>query len=211
MPYYYFEAATADGRIRKKILRARDKKDADSRIRSSGLRPMLIESTHAIKKKKQEKALHTRHIVQNTLLTVAGISLVGGIAGYLIMLDFSSAERFDVETLSRSGIVSHASSIINAESQEERDFARDVFGIWDMSYPDSISGIEIKHKGLMLIYVKGGRKKFGDDSLRLLASTVARAFQRRFGTNNCMVLVVHGNDTLAESRYRKGEVKTLVY
>lgn len=211
MPYYYFEAATADGSIRKKILKARDKKDADSKIRSSGLRPMLIESAHAIKKKKQEKALHTRRIVQNTLLSVAGISLVGGIAGYLIMLDFSSVERFDVETLSRSGIVSQASSIINAESQEERDFARDVFGIWDMSFPDSISGIEIRHRGLMLIYVKGGRKKFSDAGLRSLASTVARAFQRRFGTNNCMVLVVHGNDTVAESRYRKGEVKTLVY
>ena len=54
MPYYYFEAITVDGQVRKKILRARDKKDADKQLRNSGLQPILIESAHAAKKKKQK-------------------------------------------------------------------------------------------------------------------------------------------------------------
>ena len=60
MPYYYFEAATAEGKIQKKILKARDKKDADSRLRGLGLHPMLIENARVAKRKKEQKALHTR-------------------------------------------------------------------------------------------------------------------------------------------------------
>ena len=55
MPYYYFEAVTAEGKIQKKLLKARDKTDADTRLRASGLRPMLIESYRAKKKKTKNR------------------------------------------------------------------------------------------------------------------------------------------------------------
>ena len=60
MPYYYFEAITVEGRTRKKVLKARDKKEADKRLRDSGLRPVLIENARVVRKKKQQKAIHTR-------------------------------------------------------------------------------------------------------------------------------------------------------
>lgn len=211
MPYYYFEAVTTDGRVRKKVLKARDKKDADQQLRNSGLHPILIESARVARKKKQEKQIGTRRVVRKTLLFTAGISLVGGIAMYMIVLNFSAVDRFDVQTLSHSGIISQTSSIINAETQEERDFAREIFGIWEMSFPDSVSGIEIKHKGLMLLYLKVGRERFRKEDLRSMATTLTRAFQRRFDTSECMVLIVHEGETIAESRYRNHKVTTSVY
>ncbi len=211
MPYYYFEAVTTDGKIRKKVLKARDKKDADRRLRDSGLRPMLVESTRVVRKKKHEKVLRTRRVVRNTLTSVAALSLIGGVGAYLIVLDLSTVNRFDVQTLSRSGIVAYTPSIINAKTEEERDFAREVFGVWEKSFPDSIRGIEIKHKGLMLLYVKSGRNRFKNDHLRSLASTITYAFQRRFETSNCMLLIVHGDETLAECRFQNEKAEPLIY
>ncbi|MBI4830023.1 MAG: hypothetical protein HY801_00385 [Candidatus Lindowbacteria bacterium] len=215
MPYYYFEAATADGQIQKKILKARDKKEADQQLRHFGLRPIVIESAQVVRKKKQEQQLATRRVIKGflrkTFFFVAGISLVGGIATYLVLLDVSRVERLDVSTLSRSGIVAQSTNIINAETPEEREFGREVFGLWEMSFPDSLSGIEIKHKGLMLVYVKQGKDRFGEDSLRALASTITRAFQRRFQTANCIVLIAHESETIAESRFQDGNVNTVVY
>jgi hypothetical protein len=210
MPYYYFEAVTADGRIRKKHLKAKDKKDADKQLRVLGLRPILIETARVTKKKKQRDQFETRHIVRNRLLFVASISLVVGVAAYLILLDIGSGPSIGVPTLTRSGIISQSSSIINAKTQEERDFARQIFAIWEMSFPDSVSGIEIKGKGLMLLYLRVGKERFRRDDLRSIASTVTRAFQRRFDTSGCKVLIVHEDDTLAESEYRDGKVTAKV-
>ncbi len=211
MPYYYFEAVTTDGRVRKKVLKARDKKDADQQLRNSGLHPILIESARIARKKKQEKQIGMRRVVRKTLLFTGGISLVGGIAMYLIVLDLSTVNRFDVQTLSHSGIISQSSNIINAKTQEERDFAREIFGIWETNFPDSVSGIEIKHKGLMLLYLKMEGERFGREDLRAMATTLTRAFQRRFDSSECMVLIVHEDKTIAESRYRNHKVTTSVY
>lgn len=211
MPYYYFEAVTAEGRMRKRVLKARDKKDADKQIRSSGLHPVLIESARIAKKRKQERAVHTRRIIRNTFLMVTSISLVGGIATYLIVLDLGKVDRFDVQALSRSGIISKSSSIINAQTKEERDFAREVFGLWEMSFPDTVSGLEIKHKGLMLLYIKTGAEMFGSADLRAMTATLTRAFQRRFDTYNCIVLIVHEDQTVAEGRYQNKNVTVSVY
>jgi hypothetical protein len=211
VPYYYFEAVTADGHLRKKFLKARDKKDADKQIRSSGLHPILIEGARFAQKKKQEKQVGTRRILQRTILFVASISLVVGIAAYLIMLDLSSVERFDVRALSRAGIISQTSSMINAKTQEERDFAREMWSMWDQSFPDSIAGIEIKHKGLMLVNVKFTHQRFDDDTLGAMAEMLNRAFHRRFQTSNSKVLIVHENETLAESTIQGDEVRTIVY
>lgn len=211
MPYYYFEAVAADGHVRKRVLKARDKKDADRQIRSSGLQPFLIESAQVARKKKQEKQVHTRRILRHTLYAVASLSLVGGVAAYLVVLDLSHVDRFDVKALSRSGIVSQSSMIIDGKSQEERDFAREIYSIWEMSFPESISGVEIKHKGLMLLYVKRGKEQFNKADLRVMTATLVRAFQRRFDTVNCIVLIVHEDQTIAESRYQDDKVTTFVY
>jgi hypothetical protein len=211
VPYYYFEAAAADGQIQKKILKARDKKDADSRLRDSGLRPMLIESARLAKRKKEVKALHTRRIVRNTVATVAGISLVGGIAVYLVLLDVNASEGPDVPMLTRSGIISQTSNMIYAETQDERDFARQLYSLWETSFPDSVSGIEIKHKGLLLIYLKPTRRSLRKDDLRVTTTALALAFQRKFETSTCILMVVKGDMTIAESRCSDGEVDTLVY
>ncbi|GAB4335682.1 MAG: hypothetical protein Kow0099_08250 [Candidatus Abyssubacteria bacterium] len=211
MPYYYFEAVTADGHVRKRVLKARDKKDADRQLRSSGLQPFLIESAHIARKKKQEKKVHTHRLVRKTLYGVASLSLVGGVAAYLIVLDLSHVDRFDVKALSRSGIISQSSMIIHAKTQEEVDFAREIFSLWEMSFPDTLGGVEIKHKGLMLLYVKTEKERFNKVDLRGMTSALVRAFQRRFDTNNCIVLIVHEDQTIAESRYQYDKVTTAVY
>jgi len=213
VPYYYYEAATTEGKIQKKILRARDKKDADHRLRQSGLRPMLLENYKTTKKKKKQKALHTRHIIRNTLSVVVSISLVGGVAGYLIMLDIGSLERLTVEKLSSSGIVPAMSpGIIEADSPEARRYASEVLGILNTNYPDSFSGATIRRKSLMILYVKEGKEKFSDEILGSVATMVTRDFQREFDTTSCTVFINLSNEeTLAESRYRRGEVTTDVY
>lgn len=211
MPYYYFEAVSIKGRTQKKVLKARDKKEADKRLRDSGLQPILIENAKIAREKKQQKKVTTRRTVRSTLFFVAGVSLVGGIAAYLIMLDVSKVNRFDVQTLTRSGMISQSSSIINANTQEGVDFAREVFGIWQMSFPDTLSGIEIKHNGLMLIYIKSGKKRFREEDLNSLASTLALALNRRFDNASSMVLVVRDDKTLVESQVRKGRIETTVY
>lgn len=211
MPYYYFEAVSIEGRTQKKILKARDKKEADKRLRDSGLQPILIENAKIARKKKQQKKVAVRRTACSMLSFVAGVSLVGGIAAYLIMLDVSKVNRFDVQTLARSGQVSVNPGIINAKTQEERDFGRDVFGAWEMVFPDTIRGIDIRHKGLMLINFKQGKRRFNKEDMKQQASVIAYAFHRRFNKTNCLVLGSRGDETLFESQCRDGKVETTVY
>lgn len=208
MPYYYYEAATTEGRITKKILKARDKKDADHRLRESGLRPMLIENFKALKKKKEEqKALHTRHIIRNALAAVSGLSLVGGVAAYLIVIDLSSIQnqKFEVKDLAKVGIVDEkAEGIINVSDDEERVFASGVLEELNAAYPNTFGGITIEHKYLMLVYVKS-RRNLTDANLRQITSLIATAFQTHFDLKSCTVLMIHKNNTIAEGQCRRGE------
>jgi hypothetical protein len=213
VPYYYFEAATAEGKIRKQILKARDRKAADHRLRESGLRPMLIENYRTTKKKKKRKALHTRHIVRNSLLVVVCISLVGGVAAYMIILDIGAIEGLTVEKLATSGIMpGMAPGIIESDTPEGREYANSVLGILNTNYPDSFSGATIRRKSMMVIYVKKGNAKFTDEFLDSIATMITHDFQREFKTSSCTVFINMGDDeTLAESRYRRGQVTTEVY
>ena len=210
MPYYYFEAVADDGQVRKKILKARDRKDADRQIRGSGLHPILIENARTTQKKREEKHVGTRRIFRKTLLLVAAISLVGGIATYLIMLDLSSVERLDVQALTRSGIIAETPGVINAETSDEREFAGESRGMWETVFPGSTSGVTVKRKVLMLVYVKAGREMFREEDLSSMTGTLNLAFHKRFNTNS-VVLIVHEGETLAESRFQGGRVKTTVY
>jgi hypothetical protein len=209
VPYYYFEAATADGGIRKKVLKARDKKDADTKIRDFGLRPMRIENYQAVKKKKL-KALHTRHIVRDTLSAVAGISLVGGIAAYFIVLDITSPEGLDFQSLTRSGIVSETPGIINTKTQEERIFAVEAREALKTMRANAFGGITIDRKFLMIIYIKN-LEEFTDEDLEAVARIMTAGFQRRFKTPSCMVLLVHKGKEIATGQYIDGKIKTKVY
>lgn len=210
MPYYYFEAVTDDGQVRKKILKARDRKDADRQIRGSGLHPIFIENAWTVQKKKQARHVDTRRILRRTLFFVAAISLVGGVATYLIMLDLSSVERLDVQALKRSGIIAETPGVINAETADEREFAGDCRGMWETVFPGTTSGITVKRKILMLVYVKVGRETFREEDLSSMTGTLNLAFHKRFD-NNTVVLIVHEGETLAESRFQGGRVKTEVY
>ena len=207
MPYYYYEAATTEGRVTKKILKARDKKDADHRLRELGLRPMLIENFKATKKKKKQKALHTRHIIRNALAAVSGISLVGGVAAYLIVIDLSSIQnqKFEVKDLAKVGIVEEqAEGVINVSDDEERVFATGVLEELNDAYSNTFGGITIEHKYLMLVFVKR-RRNLTDANLRQITSLIAAAFQRHFDLKSCTVLMIHKKDTIAQGQCRRGE------
>lgn len=212
MPYYYFEAAAADGKIQKKILKARDKKDVDLRLRNSGLRPMLVENYRVTKKKKRQKALHTRHIIRNTLSAVACVSLVGGVAAYFVMLDIGSLQRVDLKNLARSGIVREAPGVVSSNSAEGREFASEVLGALNTNYPETFTGATVERKSLMVIYMKKKRSGFSDEALESIVTMLTRAFQREFDTSNCMVFIVRADgETMAECRYRRGDIQALVY
>jgi len=211
MVHYYFEAVTPNGHIRKKFLRAKDKKDADKQLRNSGLRPILIERARVTQRKKRERKIEIRRIMQRTGLFVTGISLVGGIGTYLIVLDLTSVQKLDVKALSRSGMISQSNAMIRADTSEERDFALQLYGHLEANFPECVRGIEIKRGGLMLVDVKLGKGGFRKSDLQTLATTLTRGFQKRFDTTSCLVLIVHENETLVESRYRGGNVTTVSY
>jgi hypothetical protein len=206
VPYYYYEAATTEGRVTRKILKARDKKDADHRLRESGLRPMLIENFKTTKKKKKQKALHTRHIIRNTLAAVSGISLVAGVAAYLIVLDLGSIQRFDVQKLAKSGMVPEAGKIIHAKTPEEREFATGVKKELDASYPDTFGGITIEDTHLMIVYIEE-RRNITDDNLRQITSLIYSAFQRHFNIKSATVIMYDSKkkETIAQAQGRRGE------
>jgi hypothetical protein len=206
LPYYYFEAVTSEGIIQKKLLKARDKTDADTRLRELGLRPMLIESYRVKKKKTKRKALHTRHIIRNTFAMVVSISLVGGVAAYLIALDLSSIQRFDVQKLAKGGIVPEAEKLIHAKTPEEREFALGVKRELDASYPDTFGGITVEGTHLMIVYVKE-RRNLTDDNLHQITSLIYAAFQRHFDIKSSIVLMVEvgSKETIAQAQGRRGE------
>jgi hypothetical protein len=191
VPYYYYEAATTEGRITKRILKARDKKDADHRLRESGLRPMLIENFKTVKKKKQEqKVLRTRHIIRNTLAVVTGVSLVCGVGAYLIIIDLSSIKGFDVQDLAEKGIVKEVAEGTLNVSDEERPFATEVWQELNEVYPDTFGGITIERHYLMLVYLKQ-RKNLTEAELRQVTLLITGAFGRYFDLETCLVLMVH--------------------
>ena len=210
MVHYYFEAVTADGHIRKRILKAIDKKDADKQLRNSGLRPILIERARTTRKKKVEKRMEVRRLMQRTLLLVTTVSLVGGVGAYLIVLDLASVEKLDVKALSRSGMISQSNAIIRGDSPEDRAFARQIYGFLEAKFPEAISGIEVRNKGLMLLDVRLGKGGLRKADIRPLATTLTRGFQQHYDTSTCLVLIAHKNETIAESRFRHGDVKTVV-
>lgn len=214
MPYYYFEAVTATGEVRKKVFKARDRTEADRRLRDSGLRPILIESARVAKKRQKAKQYETRKVIRNALSLAASVSVVAGIATYLVMLDLSVSEQPDIKALSHSGIVTLSPGVINAETSEEREFARQITTFLNQRFPDFVSGITIKHRSLMMIYVKYDRRAYGsDDEWRLLTKAITTTFQKRFGTTHCTVYVVEKDTqkTLTEGRFRSGEVTTEIY
>lgn len=211
MPYYYFEAVASDGHVQKKILRARDKKDADRQLRNSGLQPIVIESARVAKKKKQEKQLTLRRMVRNTLLFVAGISSVLGVAIYFVVLDLSHVEGYDVKALSRSGIISQSSDIVYARTPEEREFGREMSALWETHFPDSISGIDIQRKTLMMLHTKRGIEGFTKEDLESVTSAMTYALQRRFESPSPIVMIAHNDEIIAEGRYINHEVITMAY
>ena len=206
MPYYYFEAVTAEGKIQKKLLKARDKAEADTRLRASGLRPMLIESYRVKKKKKQRKALHTRHIIRNTFALVISVSIIGGVGAYLVALDLSSIERFDVQKLAKGGIVPEAENLVHAKTPEERVFALGVKRELDASYPGTFGGITVEGRHILIVYVKE-RRDLTDDGLHQVTSLIYTAFQRHFDIKSSIVLMVEvaSKETIAQAQGRRGE------
>jgi hypothetical protein len=146
--------------------------------------------------------------VRDTLSAVAGISLVGGIAAYFIVLDITSPEGFDFQSLARSGIVSETPGIINTETREERAFAIDAREALETKFSaNSFGGITIERKFLMVIYIKN-RKEFTDEDLEDVATSMTRGLYRRFKRPNCMVLLVHREKTIATGQYIDGKIKT---
>jgi hypothetical protein len=203
MPYYYSEAAAADGRIHKRILKAFDEKDADRQLRRLGLHPMFIESTQKLREKKQEKALHTRHIVRNTICIVAAISLVCGIAGYLVLLDLK-ADQSGVP----SGIVAYASDINYGDTPVERRFASHVDELLETNFPGCFRNVTVKKKSVMLIYENEERERLESGVEESILTMLTRGFQREFNTRRCEVFFVRHERTIASARYQDGKVIT---
>ncbi len=205
MPYYYSEAATADGKIRKRVLKAFDEKDADRQLRKLGLHPMLIESTERIRQRKQEKALHTRHIIRNTMLTVVAISLIGGIAGYLVLLDLKSGQ-----SAVPRGIKTRAPDINLGDTPEERKYAKYVNDLLFKNFPGLFRAVSIESKSLMLVYENEERERLDSDVEESIVAMLARGFQRQFKQKRCDVYLMRNGKEVAGGRFQYGKVTTWV-
>jgi hypothetical protein len=205
VPYYYSEAATADGQIRKRVLKAYDKKDADRQLRKLGLHPISIETTQHIRQKKQEKVLHRRHIIRNTVLIVVALSLVGGAAGYLVLLDLKSAQSAFPD-----GILRDASDINYGATPEQRVYANHVNDLLKKNFPGYFRNVNVKTKAVMLIYESEDRPRLDRDVEESVLTMVTRGFQRQFGTRRCEVGFVRDEKTVAEARFQDGKVTTSI-
>ena len=206
MPYYYSEAAAADGKILKRVVKAFNEKDADRQLRELGLHPMLIESTTVIKKKKQEKTHATRRILRNIMFSVASISLVAGVAAYFVLLDFR-AEESAVPT----GIVTFASDINYGDTPTQRQFAKQVSDLLENNFPGSFSNVAVRKRSLMLLYENEEIERLDNNIEESIVAMITRGFQRQFETVRCDVFIIRNEKPVAEGRYRDGKVTTLVY
>jgi len=206
VPYYYSEAAAANGKILKRVVKAFDEQDADRQLRKLGLHPMRIESTSAVRKRKHEKTHATRRILRNILFCVASISVVVGVAGYFVLLDFRTEE-----SVIPVGIVLFASDINYGDTPEQRKFAKQVNDLLDNNFPRSFSNVTIRKRSLMLLYENEELERLDSNVEESIVAMVTRGFQRQFDTVRCDVFILRNEKPIAEGHYRDGQVTTSVY
>ncbi len=194
---FYFRAYDEAGRKRSGTIPAVDRRAADAELRKINLRPYFLDDYRIVR-----RALHHRHRRrQKTILglgtAAVGLSLVFG-AG---VVAYMSRERpITVEEYTKTGVITGVTAAIVTETEEDRQFALELYRTWDTFVPNAVTGLELK--GLLLtIYVSGKIRDLSEKDLELLATNSIRAYQRRTGTSSCTLLVIEGDTTLFEVNY----------
>ena len=198
MRSFFYKAYDEAGRKRTGVIEAPHRKDADTELRKSGLRPYFLHDYHKLKEILRRKQRKRRQII-----------VVGGVAATILSVVFSvvvvryaGRERAPlIDDYRRSGIVEGNPSVIQADTKEQREFAVDIHDVWESFCPEVIQGIEVT-KLLMTIWVTREVRNLSDNELEVLASNAVRALHRKLGANACTLLVVEGTDrTILEVSY----------
>jgi len=193
---FYFRAYDQTGHKRTGAIEAPNVRAADAELRKSGLRPYFLNEYEAVRKALREKRKRERLLILGGSLAIA-LSLV--LSGQLVR--YAGRERApDVEDYKRAGILDESSGVIVAKTKEEREFALEIYKIWDGFYPDLITGVDVKRL-FMTVYVSRQVYDLSDNELELLATNTTRALQRRFETSGATLLIVEGDNTVMEVNY----------
>ena len=196
MRLFYFRAYDQTGHKRTGAIEAPNVRAADAELRKSGLRPYFLNEYEAVRKALREKRKRERLLILGGSLAIA-LSLV--LSGQLVR--YAGRERApDVEDYKRAGILDESSGVIVAKTKEEREFALEIYKIWDGFYPDLITGVDVKRL-FMTVYVSRQVYDLSDNELELLATNTTRALQRRFETSGATLLIVEGDNTVMEVNY----------
>jgi hypothetical protein len=193
---FYFRAYDQTGHKRTGAIEAPNVRAADAELRKSGLRPYFLNEYEAVRKALREKRKRERLLILGGSLAIA-LSLV--LSGQLVR--YAGRERApDVEDYKRAGILDESSGVIVAKTKEEREFALEIYKIWDGFYPDLITGVDVKRL-FMTVYVSRQVYDLSENELELLATNTTRALQRRFETSGATLLIVEGDNTVMEVNY----------
>ena len=129
-----------------------------------------------------------------------------------LMVRYAGRERAPtIEDYKRTGRVTGRQGGIVAKTEEEHEFALEMYRVWESFCPRTVIGLEVT-KLLMTVYVTRNVRRLSENDLEFLASNTVRALQRRFGRSGCTLVVFEGDTPILEVSYntitRSTRVKT---
>jgi len=196
---FYYRAYDGAGHKRTGTIEARDHWTADKELRKGGLRPYILHDYQKLKKILRQKQKKRQRVI-----AIAGASAVAfSIVLSVVIVRFAGRERVPtLDDYKVTGRVVGQEGGIVAATDEEEEFALEMYRVWDGFSPHTVVGLEVT-KLLMTIYVTRDIRNLSEDELELLAGNTVRALQKRFGSSGCTLVVIEDKDesTFLEASY----------
>lgn len=197
MRTFYYRAYDEVGRKRTGTIEARDHWAADKELRKGGLRPYFVHDYQLLKKVSRQKQRKRRRII-----AAAGtVAVVSSLVFSALIVRYAGRERpLNIEDYKRTGLVVGKQAGIVAKTEEEEEFAFEMYRVWESFCPRTVVGLEVT-KLLMTVYVTRDIRDLPEKDLEVLASNTVLALQRRFGSGACTLVVIRGDTTILEASY----------
>jgi hypothetical protein len=194
---FYYRAYDQAGHKRTGTIEARDQWTADKELRKGGLRPYFLHDYQKLKRILRQKQKKRQRVI-----AIAGASAVAlSIVVSIVIVRLAGRERaLTLDDYKLTGRVVGQEGGVVAATDDEEEFALEMYRIWDSFCPRAVVGLEVT-KLLMTIHVTRNIRNLSEDELELLASNTVRALQRRFGTTGCTLVVVEDTTPIMDASY----------
>ena len=170
--------------------------DARRELRDHGLSAYFLEDIRAVR-----KALHKRK-KRRKILAIAGVILIAAamfMSGFMVR--YSGRERdLSLEDYQTAGAVTGGSGTLVADSDQGKQFARQMYEAWHSFAPGVLTGIEVR-KHFMTLYVARKVSRLPDEDLEYLATQSVSALQRQYDTAGATLLIIQDDVPIMEIRY----------